>query len=174
MTPVEIASDALLILVAPAGAGKSTFARRWFRPTEIVSSDACRALVSDDEADQGATGPAYDVFHAIVRGRLTLGRLTVADATNLHPASRARLRGMAAELGRPCVALALDVPLELCQLQNLARPRNVPPEIVAIHYQQYQRARELLAAEGYAAVHVVRPDLPFHFVRVEPSPAPPV
>jgi predicted kinase len=49
----------------------------------------------------------------------------------------------------------LDVPLELCQAQNPARVRRVAPEIVAIHYQQFERARATLPTEGYAAPHRV-------------------
>ncbi|CAA9368992.1 MAG: hypothetical protein AVDCRST_MAG68-5281 [uncultured Gemmatimonadetes bacterium] len=162
---VAIPADALVLLVAPAGAGKSTFAREHFLATEVVSSDACRALVSDDEANQDATDAAYEVFHSILRGRLSLGRLTVADATNLNAASRERLRELAAEHGRPVAALVLDVPLELCQAQNQARARRVPPEIIALHYQQYLRARETLPAEGYAALHTVRPGTPLEVVR---------
>ncbi|MGI4830630.1 MAG: AAA family ATPase [Janthinobacterium lividum] len=54
-------------------------------PTEVVSSDFCRALVSDDESDQSATGDAFDLLHAIVRKLLARGRLTVVDATNVQP-----------------------------------------------------------------------------------------
>ena len=39
---------ALVVLVGASGSGKSTFARRHFKPTEVLSSDVCRGLVSDD------------------------------------------------------------------------------------------------------------------------------
>ena len=37
----------LILLIGSTGAGKSTFARRLFKPTEIVSLDACRGLVAN-------------------------------------------------------------------------------------------------------------------------------
>jgi len=74
---------ALVVLVGGSGAGKSWWARRHFLETEVVSSDRCRALVSDDEADQRVNREAFAVFYSIVRQRLSLGRLTVADSTAL-------------------------------------------------------------------------------------------
>jgi len=74
---------ALVVLIGPSGAGKSTFARAYFLPSELLSSDACRALVADDENDQAATNDAFDVLHYIARKRLAAGRLTVVDATNV-------------------------------------------------------------------------------------------
>lgn len=158
MPVVEIPANALVILVGPSGCGKSTFARRRFRDTEVVSSDECRRLVSDDEADQAATAQAFEVFHAIVRGRLSLGRLTVADATNLGPGARARFREEAARWGAPAVVLALEVPLATCLAQNLERTRRVPPEVIELHHAQFVEARGALAAEGYHAVHTVGPE----------------
>lgn len=158
MPVVEIPANALVVLVGPSGCGKSTFARRRFRDTEVVSSDECRRLVSDDEAEQAATAQAFEVFHAILRGRLSLGRLAVADATNLGPGARARLRGEAARWGTPVVVLALDVPLATCLAQNLERARRVPPEVVELHHAQFVAARSVLAAEGYDAVHAVGPE----------------
>ena len=37
----------LILLIGSTGAGKSTFARRLFKSTEIVSSDTCRGLVAN-------------------------------------------------------------------------------------------------------------------------------
>ncbi len=71
--------------VVPTGSGKSSFARRLFKPTEVLSSDYCRGLVSDDENDQAATGDVFDVLHCIARKRLATGKLAVVDATNSRP-----------------------------------------------------------------------------------------
>lgn len=166
MKTIHLPADALVILIAPAGSGKSTFARTHFRTAEIVSSDRCRALVADDEADQRATGPAFDVFDAIVRGRLCMGRLTVADATNLEPVPRQRLREMARAHGRPAIAIVIDVPLSIAQSRNLARDRQVPPHVVESHYDRFGIARDALAAEGYDALYELQPEVPVQIVRV--------
>ena len=73
----------LVVLVGASGSGKSTFARRHFKPTEILSSDFCRGLVADDENDQSASRDAFDVLHYIAGKRLAAGRRTVVDATSL-------------------------------------------------------------------------------------------
>lgn len=165
MRTIHVPADALVILVAPAGAGKSTFVSRHFRPTEIVSSDRCRALVSDDETDQSATGPAFEVFHAILRGRLRMGRLSVADATNLEPLPRERLRELARRYGRPAVAIVLDVPIEIARERNLARPRSVPDHVLELHYERLRETRAVLGGEGYDAIYDLRPDMPLAIVR---------
>jgi protein phosphatase len=75
----------LVVMVGASGSGKSTFARTHFQPTEILSSDFCRGLVSNDETDQAATKDAFDILYAIARKRLARRLLTVVDATNVRP-----------------------------------------------------------------------------------------
>src|ERR671934_2411535 len=85
---IAIPELSLVALVGASGSGKSTFARKHFKPTEVLSSDFCRGLVSDDENDQTATKDAFEVLHAIAAKRLARGHLTVIDATNVQPEAR--------------------------------------------------------------------------------------
>src|SRR3954451_20151025 len=87
----------LIVLVGISGSGKSTFARKHFKPTEIISSDFCRGLVSDDDNDQSATEDAFAVLHYITRKRLERGKLTVIDATNVQEEARKPLIALARE-----------------------------------------------------------------------------
>ncbi len=84
MTTLTIPELSFVVLIGASGSGKSTFARKHFKPTEVLSSDFCRELVSDDENDQTATKEAFDILHFIAAKRLAAGRLTVADATNVR------------------------------------------------------------------------------------------
>src|SRR6266487_4589453 len=85
---ISIPNLSLVVLIGPSGSGKSTFARKHFLPTEVLSSDACRGMVSDDQNNQAVTNDAFDVLHFIAAKRLALGKMTVIDATNVQPESR--------------------------------------------------------------------------------------
>ena len=56
---ISIPKLSLVVLIGPSGSGKSTFARKHFLPTEVLSSDACRGMVSDDENNQAVTNEAF-------------------------------------------------------------------------------------------------------------------
>ena len=73
---ITIPELSLVVLIGPSGCGKSSFGDKQFLSTEVVSSDECRGLVSDDENDQSATGDAFDLLHTIVRKRLGRGALS--------------------------------------------------------------------------------------------------
>ena len=64
-TLLDIPDFALVVLIGATGSGKSTFAARWFAPTEVISSDACRALIADDATDQSISADAFDVVRLI-------------------------------------------------------------------------------------------------------------
>src|ERR1700686_619831 len=91
MRTLTVPELSLVVLVGATGSGKSTFAREHFKSTQIVSSDACRGVVSDDENDQAATKDAFDLLHHIAAVRLRRGLLTVVDATNVQPKAREAL-----------------------------------------------------------------------------------
>jgi predicted kinase len=113
----------LVVLIGVSGSGKSTFARTNFKSTEVLSSDFCRGLVSDDENDQAASKDAFDVLHYIAGKRLAAGRLTVIDATNVQPASRKQLVDLARAHDVLPVAIVLDMPegCEDCSARAFAR-----------------------------------------------------
>ncbi|GAA4896545.1 polynucleotide kinase-phosphatase [Streptomyces coeruleoprunus] len=147
----------LVVLVGATGAGKSTFARTHFKPTEVVSSDFCRGLVSDDENDQSATRDAFDVLHYIVGKRLAAGRLTVVDATNVQPEARRELVRLAREHDVLPIAIVLDVPEEVCAARNAARPdrAGMPRHVIGRHRRELRRSLRGLEREGFRKVHIL-------------------
>ncbi|HEY8811744.1 MAG TPA: AAA family ATPase [Candidatus Dormibacteraeota bacterium] len=155
MSPeIALPPASLVALVGPAGAGKSTFAAAHFKPSEILSSDECRLLVSDDAGDQSASAPAFAVLYFIAARRARRGRLTVVDATNVRPADRQRVLWLAHRYRRPAIAIVFDLPLELCLERNLARvERQVGAGVVREQWERMPRSADAVVAEGFSAVH---------------------
>jgi protein phosphatase len=153
---LTIPEGALVVLIGPSGAGKSTFAKRHFRPTEVLSSDACRALVADSETDQAATPEAFEVLHFITAKRLAAGRLTVIDATNVQPEARRPLLALAREHHCLAVAVVFDLPADLCQAQNRRRPdRDFGPAVIHRQIQQLKRSLRGLKREGFRYIYTL-------------------
>jgi protein phosphatase len=147
----------LVVLVGVTGSGKSTFARAHFKPTEVISSDFCRGLVADDENDQSATPDAFEVLHYIAGKRLTAGRLTVVDATNVQPEARRQLVTLAREHDVLPVAIVLDLPEQLCAERNQSRPdRDFGAHVLRRQRGQLRRGLSSLQREGFRGVHVLR------------------
>ncbi|MEV8588241.1 polynucleotide kinase-phosphatase [Streptomyces sp. NPDC051180] len=148
----------LVVLVGATGSGKSTFARRHFKPTEVVSSDFCRGLVADDENDQSASRDAFDVLHYIVGKRLEAGRLTVVDATNVQQEARRRLVELARTYDVLPIAIVLDLPEDVCRDRNAGRPdrADMPAHVIQRHRRELRRSLRGLEREGFRKVHVLR------------------
>ncbi|MFF3389778.1 polynucleotide kinase-phosphatase [Streptomyces sp. NPDC002669] len=148
----------LVVLIGASGSGKSTFARKHFKPTEIVSSDFCRGLVADDENDQSASGDAFDVLHYIVGKRLAAGRLTVVDATSVQSESRRQLVQLARSHDVLPIAIVLDLPEDVCLARNASRPdrADMPRHVVQRHRRELRRSLRGLEREGFRKVHVLR------------------
>jgi protein phosphatase len=148
----------LVVLVGATGSGKSTFARRHFKPTEVISSDFCRGLVSDDENDQGATKDAFDVLHYIAGKRLAAGRRTVVDATSVQSDARRQLIDLAKQYDVLPIAIVLDVPEEVCAERNAARTdrADMPRRVIHRHTRELRRSLRHLEREGFRKVHILR------------------
>src|ERR1700736_548792 len=153
---IAIPKLSLVVLIGPSGSGKSTFAGKPFLPTEVLSSDACRAMVSDEENNQAVTNDAFEVLHFIAAKRLALGRMTVIDATNVQPESRQPLVALARQYHCLPVAVVLDLPERLCQDRNRLRDdRNFGPHVIRQQQSQLRRSVRGLAIEGFRHIFVL-------------------
>ncbi|MCX2954438.1 polynucleotide kinase-phosphatase [Lentzea sp. NEAU-D7] len=154
---LKIPDLCLVVLVGASGSGKSTFARKHFLPTQVLSSDYFRGLVADDENDQSASAAAFDVLHYVASKRLEAGRVTVVDATNVQPQDRARLVEVARKANVLPVAIVLDTPTEVCLARNAQRPdRDFGAHVVKRHRAALRRSLKHLGKEGFKRVHVLR------------------
>ena len=146
---VSIPDFALVILMGPTGSGKSSFARKHFLESEIVSSDRCRALVCDDEADQSSTGDAFDLLRYTAGVRLKRRRLTVIDATSVQKEDRAQLVKLAREFHALPVALAFDIDPKICHERNKGREnRDFGAQVPRKHSAALRRGLRGLQKDG--------------------------
>lgn len=153
---IQIPEFAFVVLIGPSGSGKSTFAARHFLPTEVLSSDYCRALVSDDENSMDASQDAFDVLHYVAAKRLARKRLTVVDATNVQAFARKGLLKLAKQYHVLPVAIVLNLPEAVCQARNEARPdRDFGLHVVRNHLRDLKRSLRYLRKEGFRYVHVL-------------------
>ncbi|MCB9135108.1 MAG: polynucleotide kinase-phosphatase [Anaerolineales bacterium] len=147
----------LVVLIGVSGSGKSTFARTHFKPTEVLSSDFCRALVSDDENNQTATDDAFDVLHYLAGKRLARGLLTVVDATNVQAPDRKPLIELARAHDVLPVAIVLDLPLSVCKARNRARPdRDFGTHVIPRQHRALQQSLRNLKREGFRHVFLLK------------------
>jgi polynucleotide kinase-phosphatase len=146
----------LVALVGASGCGKSTFARKHFRPTEVLSSDFFRGLVADDEGDQSASKDAFELLHFAAAKRLARRRLTVVDATNVKPEARKQLLDLARRYHYLTAAIVFNLPVEVCLAhEQLRTGRRVSPEVIRSHSQLLQNSLKTLSKEGFRYVYAL-------------------
>ena len=146
----------LVVLIGASGSGKSTFAAKHFKPTEVLSSDTCRGLVSNDQNDQAATNDAFDVLHYIAGKRLSRGLLTVVDATSVQQDARRPLVALARHHHCIPVAIVLNMPTKLCVARNAGRSdRDFGARVVAQQHSQLRGSLKALKREGFRHVYIL-------------------
>ncbi|UEG54847.1 polynucleotide kinase-phosphatase [Mucilaginibacter daejeonensis] len=157
MSTIKIPELSLVVLMGATGSGKSTFARKHFKPTEIVSSDTCRGLVSDDDNNQAASSDAFALARYITGLRLKRGLLTVIDATNVQEEDRRDWIKLAREFHVLPVAIIINVPEKVCVERNKLRSdRNMGPHVIPKHISQLKRSFKKLKYEGFRHIIELR------------------
>jgi protein phosphatase len=163
----------LVLLIGASGSGKSSFARRHFRETEVLSSDFYRGVVADDENEQAASKEAFEVLHFIASKRLAAGRLTVIDATNVQAEARRPLLVLAKEHHVRAVAIVLNVPEALCHERNALRPnRQFGPHVVHNQMRALRSSLGKLSKEGVREAWILRSPEEIESVQISRAPLP--
>lgn len=153
---IEIPEFCLVALVGATSSGKSSFARKYFKPTEVLSSDFFRAMVCDDENNQFISGDAFDLLYYAANKRLDHMKLTVIDATNVQQSARKRLLDVAKEQNVHAAAIVLNLPEDIMQQRNKARPeRNFPERVIRQHCRDVKQSLKNLKREGFRFVYEI-------------------
>ncbi len=159
MKEVKLPEISLVLLVGASSSGKSTFAKKYFLPTEILSSDYCRALVSDDENNLAATDEAFEVLHYIAARRLKLGKLTVIDALNLRKEDRSKLVQLAKDNYALAAAIVLETPIKkLFDRHEERTDRNFSKHILEKQYDDFKRSMKTIEREGFSYTYFLNPE----------------
>jgi protein phosphatase len=154
---IQIPELSLVVLIGATGSGKSSFAKRHFKATEIVSSDDCRGMVSDDENNQAASADAFALARYITGLRLKNGLVTVIDATNVQEEARKDWIKLAKEYHCLPVAIILNMPEKVCAQRNALRPdRNFGAHVIPQHISQLKRSFKKLRYEGFRHIIELR------------------
>ena len=154
---INLPDLSLVVLIGASSSGKSTFARTHFKPTEIVSSDYCRAVIANDENDQNATADAFELLHFIVAKRLKRGLLTVVDATSLKPGDRKHYIELARQYHVLPIAIVFDMPERLLKDRHHARPdRDFPESVINRQLKNLRENSRNLDREGFRYVHYLK------------------
>ena len=157
---IRLIRPSVVVLCGPAACGKSTFAERHFRPTQIISSDKARALVCDDEQDQRFQAQTFALLNCLIEQRLSINRLCVVDSTALAPQARKSLLELARRYRVPSAVLLLDVPLATCLERDAKRERTVGAPAIERQYQMFEQAKSGIGQEGFdQVVELGGPDL---------------
>ncbi len=149
---IRLVRPSVVVLCGPAACGKSTFAERHFRPTQIISSDRARALVCDDEKDQRFQAQAFALLNCLIEQRLSINRLCVVDSTALAPQARKSLLELSRRFRVPSTALLLNVPLAACLERDAGRERTVGAPAIERQYQLFEQAKAAIGQEGFDQV----------------------
>jgi protein phosphatase len=150
---LKIPEPSLVVLIGVSSSGKSSFAKQHFKPTEILSSDYCRALVSDNEVDQSVTKEAFEILHFIAAKRLAAYKLTVVDATNVQVEARKTLLALAHQYHLMPIALVFNVPERVCYERTEQRPdRNFGPHVIHQQSTDLKRSLRNLRREGFKQI----------------------
>lgn len=153
---IEIPEFCLVALVGATSAGKSSFAKKYFKTTEVLSSDFFRAMICDDENEQSISSDAFDLLYNALNKRLNNNKLTVVDATSVQQSARTKLLGIAKEHNVQTAAIVLDIPQEVLLQRNNARPdRDIPEKVVREHYNELHQGIKNLKSEGFDFVYII-------------------
>ncbi len=162
-TSIIVPPGTLIVLCGPAGSGKSTFAQKLvdihkhkgFKPTMIVSSDNCRAMVCDDETNQKVHRDAFDLFHYIIHKRMFQGRLTIADSTALQTEARRRLLELAQRYHYYTCLLICNTSPGICLQRNQKRQRLVEEQVIIYHLGLLQQVILDAPKESWNQLHIL-------------------
>ena len=153
---IEIPKLCVVAMIGASGSGKSTFVKTYFKPTEVLSSDYFRGLISDDENDQSVSKAAFDTLYYVAHKRLEAGKLVVIDATNVQQSTRAGIVELAKKFDVLPVAIVLNTTEQVCMGRNKSRAdRQFGDHVIKRHLLDLKKSLRHLKKEGFRYIYII-------------------
>jgi len=150
----------LVVLVGPAGSGKSQLARA-FPHKSVVSLDDLRERLTGHPRAHHVSPQASRIQLQFVRHRMEHGLTTIVD-DNIHVDDRVRASLLKHALAheRPLTAVVFLTSLDVCLARNGRLPRRLRerPEEVRRQHERTALHLPLLTAEGFTEVRTLAVD----------------
>ncbi len=133
---IQLPDFCIVLLVGPAGQGRTQFAHDHFAPHEILSTADFQQMIFGEAPGQGSI--AREALHYILEKRLQHRQLTVLDANMLGQKDRTACRQLSRKYHVPVVAFVFD-------FEDAVAREWAGPEVSS---QQLQVQMALLREEG--------------------------
>lgn len=168
----------IVLLVGPSNSGKTTLLRKLvdqkeILPSEIISSDDFRRLVSDkdfidwrnrpqDEAAalmdeyQEISTEAFEMMDALIEARCRLNKLVLVDATHLWGDDRKRFISLAQKNHVPITALVFDIPERVLLERDDQRDQPRGKKRIKQQSQVFRNEKRFIKKEGFASVYTIK------------------
>lgn len=147
----------LFILAGIPGAGKSQWARTFFSPWSIVSSDAIREEKWPGEPyDAKRNGEVFDEFYRRLSEILADGKDAVADATSLNYQGRWKLLDIAGyDYAETHLIFFNNIEQALHRNYQRTGAARVPPEAQTVMLAKFKESRSAILEEHYTSTTII-------------------
>ena len=175
---ISLPHGGIVLLIGPSNSGKSTLLKRLvdegeILPSEVLSSDDFRILVSDKEfidwrnlpQDEAAglldeyqeiSTEAFAMMDAVIEARCRLNKLVVVDATHLRSEDRRRYIALAKGNHVPIQAIVFDMPERSLTDRDEGRDNPRGKRRIKQQFQIFRNEKRFIKKEGFASVYTVK------------------
>lgn len=148
----KIPLHSLVIMVGPAGGGKTMTTKR-FSPYEVIGAENVRYELIGDYQRMDINDTVFREIHRRTQLKLEMGERVVIDATNLRKKDRTSLADIGVKMGVPIYYMVCNRNLDE-KLEDSNRSwRNSPVGIINKHEHVFRNnERDILRGDGVANV----------------------
>ena len=126
-----------VLMVGPAGSGKSTYVRKKFPGFVVLNGDSIRHELTGDESNQERNPEVFELLRKRLGDTLMVGESVVIDNTNLQRTHRQNLYQIARKSFSRIEAHVMPTGRDECLRRNRMRWRSVPDEVIVSQFEDF-------------------------------------